>query len=157
MIIDKKILAITVSLLVVTSSIIIPIVINNLNQRETVTIDGLHFNFEVFLWRDFMPVSPPNGTNLFAAVTVISSNAQLFPIQIIKTFRMRVTYQTEIWNTILEIRDVGHPEPNMVKLRAAGGPKWGPNVYVTVIVELVDQQSKSYKMTLTDQLIEATS
>ncbi|MHA1200215.1 MAG: hypothetical protein ACTSQF_12890 [Candidatus Heimdallarchaeaceae archaeon] len=122
---------------------------------ETISIAGLNFSFENFLWRDFMPGFPsePNGSCLLAAIYLKAINADEFPIENFTSERMWVFYQNETWETELELQEVGYPTPNSICLRADGGPKWGPNVYVNITLEIIYQGCTNYYISAFNQVI----
>ena len=162
---SKKIIAISISAIIISTCVVVPTVIIQRNQEinniidtkpytepvplvETITIHGIDLTFEVILWRDFMPSFPSfeNGTGLIAVVYLLAENVERFPIENISSKRMWIIYQEEIWNVSFQFQEVGYPEPNSLWLWASGGPQWGPYVYVDVIVEIIYQNSTSYNI-----------
>lgn len=159
MITSKKIAVIIISIVIVSTSVAVPTIIFQLNQEvkepdtepdpssdnnkepvltiDTIIIDGINFTFHIFLWRDFQPIGPPNGTSLLAVVYLVATNVETFPVEKISCNRMMVFYQNDTWSATFVFQEAGYPNPNSLWLGASGGPKWGPFVHVDVILELI--------------------
>ncbi len=164
MIISKKIAAIAISAVIVSTGVIVPTTLVHLNQNcntnpiidnpidpnnetelipftESKVISGINFTFENFLWRDFMPCFPsdPGGTDLMAVIYLKAINTTAFPSEDFTSERMWVFYQNETWEADLEIQEIGYLTANSICLRADGGPKWETMSYVNITLEIIHQ------------------
>jgi hypothetical protein len=122
---------------------------------EKIIINGGDYTLETYLWRDFMPISPPDGKPLIAVVKIKSSGKMNVSSEITAT-RMWVVNGKEIWET--EFTDE-QPSATSDTLEKVGrsGPKWGPGIPVDVIVKVIDLKSgKDYLLKASDQNIYRT-
>ena len=87
------------------------------------------------MWRDFMPISPPDGKPLIVIVWVNALGVNNFPSStIIK--RLWLINGLDIISTLpTEEYSV---DGNTLEMVFRNGPKWGPNIFVDVIVKLID-------------------
>lgn len=123
---------------------------------EIISINGNNFTFEIYLWRDFMPPSPPDGKELRAVVTLYALNFSTFPTENFTANQMWVFYKGEIWNPKFEFPIVSYKDSSSISMSASGGPKWGPGVYVNVTLEVIYNNLQNYNLTAFNQYIEAT-
>jgi len=179
MLITKKLVFIVTAAIIVSASIVVPTVVIQLNLRnvddsngnqitnpinpndenesapfvEIITIAGINFTFDNFLWRDFMPICPPGGTDLMAVIHLKAINETNFPIENYTSERMWVFYNDETWTANLQLLEIGDPTQNSITLRADGGPKWGPHVYVNITLEIIYQGCYQYYISAFNQEI----
>ncbi len=93
------------------------------------------------LWRDFMPISPPDGKPLAVVAQVRTSDGSPIPASI-KALKLSVVMARSVWSaTVVEERSRAETSP-IYELVARDGPKWGPGVSVDVVVELQDGASR---------------
>jgi len=121
----------------------------------TVKVDGTTLSLETYLWRDFMPISPPDGKPLVAILRVKTDDGSTIPDGL-KMPAAWVVRDKKVWDTLL---DDEQPEPHpedVLELVARDGPKWGPNVAVDVIVELRLADGSKLLLKAVDQMIERT-
>lgn len=121
---------------------------------ETVTIEGRDFTLETFLWRDFFPVCPPDGRPLIAVAYVVASGEEKFPTWL-DADRLWVVNGEEVWEAVPVEEKCRCPANQLIRF-ARGGPKWKPNIYVDVIVRLVNPKGNSYLLRAADQRIHLT-
>jgi hypothetical protein len=128
-----------------------------ISAPDTVQIKKVKVVLETYLWRDFMPVSPPNGKPMRAVVTLLPLQNESLPAGI-DASRIWVIYKEETWSS--QLSTVSPAEPGMPVTRlektAANGPKWGPGVEVTVVVEILDNEGKTYLIKADHQNINRT-
>jgi hypothetical protein len=124
---------------------------------DTVQIKKVGVALETYLWRDFMPVSPPDGKPMRAVVTLIPVQNESLPAGI-DASRIWVICKEETWSS--QLSAVSPAEPGLPATRlektAANGPKWGPGVEVTVVVEILDKEGKTYLLRADHQTIHRT-
>jgi hypothetical protein len=102
---------------------------------DTIVVQGRSLTLSAFLWRDFMPISPPDGKPLVAIVTITALDTARLPASI-SCDVVWIVYSGEIWKAWLQREASGNVKPNQMSLMARDGPKWGPNVFVDVIVRV---------------------
>ncbi len=121
----------------------------------TVRLAGKDLRLSTYLWRDFMPISSPDGNPLIALMRVFTADSTEFP-KSVSADRVWVIYGDQAWASTLEEspRQPGTPE---IALVARKRPKWGPDVNVDVVVRLRDAQGKDYLLLARDQTIHRTN
>jgi len=124
---------------------------------DTLMIHEVKLAIETYLWRDFMPQSPPDGKPLRAAVSVIPINKEFLP-EGIDADKLWIINGQEVWSATLKSVRENISTENLTKLEkmAHDGPKWGPGISVTVVIQIIDQQGNSYLLKAKDQLIHRT-
>ena len=124
---------------------------------DTVQIKKVGVVLETYLWRDFMPVSPPDGKPLRAAVSLVPVNTTYLP-EALDARRIWIIFGEEVWSNSLSAVSPAEPGQPVTKLEktAANGPKWGPGVEVTVVVEILDKEGKTYLLRADHQTIHRT-
>lgn len=128
-----------------------------LSAPDTLIVAGQRLVLSAYLWRDFMPISPPDGKPLRAVVTIKPVDAEYLPPGI-DADQVWVIYRQEIWSQPLESVSGTVPQERLKILEkvARDGPKWGPGVYVTVVVQIRDPQGKTHLLKAERQFIERT-
>ncbi len=137
------------------------IIINDISidrlKRAPVQLDVKDFKIimEAYLWRDFMPIGPPEGKPLKVSIKLIAERRKEFP-KFIEAKHLWVIKAEEIWHTtILKIQP---PEyPNQKIIFAEDGPKWDPGTEVDVTILLKDKKSHEiYFLRSPNQIIQRT-
>lgn len=124
-------------------------------SSEQITIDGTALELYSYLWRDFMPISPPNGKDLISINWLVDVDSVAIPNSIILS-EQYVIFGDSLWTTSYsqEQREI---QPYIIERISRDGPKWGSNVEVTVIAKIVDSNTNSeYFLIRDNQLIERT-
>jgi hypothetical protein len=104
-----------------------------------VTIDSHDYFLDAYLWRDFMPISPPNGKSLISINWLICADSSAIPDSI-ELKQQYVIYGDSVWIADYENETHQTPEYKQEKV-SRNGPKWGPNVYVDVIAKLTNTKA----------------
>jgi hypothetical protein len=120
----------------------------------SVAVAGKTLLLESYLWRDFMPVAPPNGTSLMVVLRVKTSDGSTVPTSVTADGAW-VVFEEDVWATEVEEefpRDIVAPNYEVV---ARGGPKWGPGVSVDVVVRL-RHEGREHLLRVADQPIRRT-
>jgi hypothetical protein len=128
-----------------------------LGAADTISIGATKVVLETYLWRDFMPISPPDGKPMRAVVTLVPLNAETIPAEV-DMVKMWVISNQTVWSSGLEIvgePDLSVPQPKIEK-KASGGPKWGPGITVTVLVQIRDPNGDYHLIKADDQMIHRT-
>lgn len=122
---------------------------------EKVEINGSEYTLETYLWRDFMPISPPDGKPLSAVIRIKDPGGTAISSKIDAT-RLWVVKGKEIWETEFTNEKRSGLGDTLEKIGRAG-PKWGPGINVDVVVKVVDLKSgKNYLLKAANQGIHRT-
>jgi hypothetical protein len=110
------------------------------SARTQVTIGGRVYRLasdDFTLWRDFMPVAPPGGRPLAAAIHVVVEDGAAFPTTI--TVDHIWVYGPTAWEpATFEVRRApeGGTRVNEIEIFANDGPKWDPGTEADIVVQL---------------------
>lgn len=109
-----------------------------------------------YLWRDFQPISPPNGKPLIALVYIETPDSSDIPVPLDPN-AIYIVYNNQVWKSYFstEERPPDELKPFRITKIARDGPKWGPNVYVDVIVRILSGD-KVYLLRASEQYIGRT-
>ncbi|HEU4882418.1 MAG TPA: hypothetical protein VFT45_09245 [Longimicrobium sp.] len=119
-----------------------------------IQVDGRELVLDTYLFRDFMPASPPDGRPLIAGLKVRTVDGSPLPAGI-GAETVSVLYLDEVWTAPARLE---HPSqiPSVLELVARDGPKWGPAVNVDVVLQLRDRSGQAYRLRAADQPIHRT-
>ncbi len=108
-----------------------------LAARDTVRADGRHFTLSTFLWRDFMPVSPPDGRPLQGVFYLTATDTARLTVPL-SADAVWLVYGDTIWKAWLQKQTMppGELRPNQICRIVRNGPYWGPDVSVDAIVRV---------------------
>jgi len=102
---------------------------------EEVNVGGITYSLETYMYRDFMPISPPDGRPLIVIIWVHALGVNDFPLSTIIE-RLWLIDGSNIISTLpTEKYSV---DGNTLRMAFLNGPKWGPDIFVDVIVKLID-------------------
>lgn len=104
----------------------------------TATLEGARYGIETYLWRDFMPGPDvgAGGRPLLASVRVSTADGGAFPAAV-TIDSLWVVNGDAVWGTpAREEQPRGGHGPATVEVMGRGGPAWGPDVRVDVVVRL---------------------
>jgi hypothetical protein len=102
---------------------------------QRIALGDQEYALETHLWRDFMPISPPDGKPLIALLRVVEQNAEPIAPDL-KVEYLWVINGAKIWATTLSDESLPPSPQNELQAIARGGPKWGPQIQVDVVVGL---------------------
>ncbi|MFX1594421.1 MAG: hypothetical protein ACFFB6_09120 [Promethearchaeota archaeon] len=120
---------------------------------EEVYIENVTFTLETYMWRDFMPISPPDGKPLIVIAKVHAVDVVEFPLTI-SIERIWIINGTEISSTLgtNEYRING----STYEMVFRDGPKWGPGIVIDVVVKLKSVDFNFYYLLALNQPIYRT-
>lgn len=122
-----------------------------LSAPEKIEIDDREYILETNLFRNFFPVGPPTG--LVGYIYFISLDSLQFPSSL-DANHLWVINGCDIWDTDLIERIIpGDKIYRMQKRINEEGPDWGPDIYVNVVVEVVNDENGSYLLRADSQYI----
>lgn len=109
---------------------------------ETLSIGSNSFVLDAYLWRDFMPVSPPDGKPMIALNWLVDNNSVKIPGNISLT-KQYVINNELVWESDYEdeVRGPDLPEYKAEKI-SRGGPKWETGIHVDVISVIHDSETQ---------------
>lgn len=109
-----------------------------------------------YMWRDFMPISPPDGKPLVAIAFIgTTDSTDISPL--IDAEAIYVINGNEVWKAFLhEDNPEAYQQTPLKLVKIAGdGPKWKTQILVDVIVSVVSDGSY-YLLKASDQYISET-
>jgi hypothetical protein len=126
-----------------------------------ITIGMQTLGLDVFLWRDFQPISPPDGKPMLTLIKLVNPDTtEAIALEGVVANKLWVFNRAgsseepetggEIWATQL---DQQLPSEYM----AREGPKWQPGTTVDVVVEISDAQENIYLVKAEQQVIQQTN
>lgn len=121
-----------------------------------IIIAGRSYKIEAFIWRDFMPISPPDGKPMIASIKLIAEDGNSVPSNLVpeKLWALK-SDDEEVWET--NFTDEPRFSEGMVEIVARNGPKWEPDTEIDVVVQLSDGENKTYLLRSPSQKIQRTS
>jgi hypothetical protein len=130
-----------------------------LSFPEQIEINGRIYTLESFLWRDFMPGPDayPDGRPLIALIWVTAVDLLQFPSNL-DANRLWIINGQEVWETEFSYEERPQ-DPNRKHQKekiARDGPKWGPDIYVDVVVKIIDSNNRVYFLKASNQYIGRT-
>jgi len=101
---------------------------------ERVEIDGREYTLAASLWRDFMPMAPPDGESLVAILKVSPSDMMPLPADL-AIDHVWVLNGEKQWSASVD-QTTHAPIGSRLEQSVRGGPKWGPGIKVDVVARL---------------------
>jgi hypothetical protein len=143
--------------------------INDLRSAPTeVVLDGRSLSLSAYLWRDFMPKSHPHdesmidGEPMIAVLKVGTSDKKPFPSGV-RMDRAWVLFGEQMWEVSefrAQVQDkdswISCPDSPVCEAVARDGPKWGPGVFVDVVVRLTDKEGRHHLLQVPKQCVKRT-
>ena len=144
--------------------------INDLRNAPTeVVLNGRSLSLSAYPWRDFMPsfLPAPNGSPMMVVLKVATSDKKPFPSGV-RMERAWVLFGEQMWQTSefrAQVKGTPHNKDSWIncsdspvcEATAREGPKWGPGVFVDVVVQLTDKEGRHYLLQVPKQCVKATS
>jgi hypothetical protein len=124
------------------------------NVPTQVRVDGHDLTLEAHLWRDFQPISPPDGKPLIAVLWIKTADGRPFPAGVVAD-RVSVVYGDLVWTAPARQENESW-HPSVLEAIARDGPKWGPEVTVDVVVRLRGPGGGEFLLRAPDQRIGRT-
>ena len=124
-----------------------------LSAPEQIEIDSREYILETSLYRDFHPICPPDGQPLWGFIWVVAVDSLSFPVSL-DADHVWIINNNDVWDTDLVDREIPYEyEYKMQKRTKGDGPKWGPDIYVDVVVQIIDEEGNAYLLRASDQEI----
>ena len=128
-----------------------------LTSPDTIVVMGGKLFLTTYLWRDFQPISPPDGKPLIALAWVAPTDSRQLPHSLGMDAIWIINGQ-EAWRSDFTNEPVSPDplHPNSIGRIARNGPKWGPGISVTVVVRVTDGYGNVYLLRASNQMIHRT-
>ncbi len=140
---------------VATGGLVIPTPDGMLDAPTQLTINGHSYKLQTVLWRDFQPVSPPNGKPLIGLAWLSETDSLTIPSNVTMDY-LWVVNGGQTWAT--NFSDEERPSQPDYRLEeiAREGPKWGPGITVAVVARVRTGDDETYRILVMDQAITRT-
>jgi hypothetical protein len=124
---------------------------------DTLVIDSSAIILNTYMYRDFMPISPPDGKPLIAIVDIAKPDSSNLPAGLSADAIWIINGQ-QIWKSWFsnEQPPADWIRPNLLKRVARKGPKWGPDIYVDTVVRVIGPNGEKYLLRAQHQYIGRT-
>jgi hypothetical protein len=126
-----------------------------LQTPDTISADGKRIYLSTFLWRDYMPISPPEGKPLIAIVYLTTADSSQFPASITAD-AVWIVYNNEVWSSYFADQVIASEQPYRYARIAREGPTWGPGVRVEVVVRVYSSRGNAQLLRASRQWIHRT-
>ncbi len=125
------------------------------SATKEVIISDFYYTLSARLWRDFQPISPPDGKPLILVVDIIESNSKNIPSSVVVD-SFWVINGDQIWSGILSTEE--HPSTPLYtrRITIGDGPKWETGIYVDLVIRLLDREKNTHWLKQENLLIERT-
>lgn len=127
-----------------------------LSAPDTLLIGNQSIVLSTSLWRDFQPISPPGGKPLVAIVYIETVDSSTISPSITAE-AIYIVNNGQVWKSSLSAEESSSTElrPYRIVRIARDGPKWGPGIYVDVIVSL-GEANNNFLLRASEQYIART-
>ena len=121
---------------------------------QRVVVAGESLMLETYIWRDFMPISPPGGRPMIAAISIKTTSAADFPTGL-DADSIWLFKNGDTWATVFTDED-RPSDPFVLSKVARGGPLWEPGIAVDVVVRLKNAGGQTWLIKAVNQTIHRT-
>ena len=146
--------------------------INDLRNAPTeVVLDGRSLSLSAYPWRDFMPstLPAPDGSPMIVVLKLATADKKPFPSGV-RIDRAWVLFGEQMWEVSDlrgQVKGSPHykdssegwtncPDSPVCETTARDGPKWGPGVFVDVVVRLTDKEGRHHLLQAPKQYVKRT-
>lgn len=123
-----------------------------LNAPTMIQVSARTCTLSTGLWRDVAPLGPPDGSPLYAVLYLTFQDTMAVPSGVDVDRVWVIKSQSDVWESGVTL-DSDQPFPNELRKDAKNGPKWGPDIYVDVVVHVRDAGHGQYLLRATHQWI----
>ena len=120
-----------------------------------VVLAGKSLSLNASLWRDFMPISPPDGKPLVAVLQVRTEDGSEVPATV-RADMVWVLNGADTWATLPREERSRQETAPVYELVVRDGPKWGPGITVDVVVRLHEAGGRESLLRVANRLIQGT-
>jgi hypothetical protein len=105
---------------------------------ETLLIENNTLILDTYVWRDFMPISPPDGQPMICSGFLKDVDSLPLVGGIIPT-KQHVIFEDQVWSALPS--EINKFNDFSIEYVTRNGPKWGPDIYVDVVIEFTYKDS----------------
>ena len=120
---------------------------------EEFDISGITYTLKTYIWRDFQPISPPNGKLLIAVIIIEAAGIDNFPLST-KIERLWLIDELNIVST--KSTEEYMVDGNTFEMVFRDGPKWEPGISIDVVVKLISMDFGIYYLKAVNQKLHRT-
>jgi hypothetical protein len=120
-----------------------------------VSMDGATLRLEASLWRDFQPISPPDGKPLIASLRLLTVDGASIP-STLRADSVWIYNGAAVWSASVTEEQSRSAGASFFEVVARNGPKWGPGIEVDVVVQLHDAAGQPFLLQAPRALIGRT-
>ena len=125
-----------------------------LSAPDTITVEDKQLYLTTWLYRDFASKNYWSYETLFVGC-FISSTDRKHINDLISVETVWIVYKNQVWHS--QLKEMVMPPqaiwPELAMESVDRGPKWGPNVYVDVIINVIDKKGNTKLLRAPNQLI----
>jgi hypothetical protein len=121
----------------------------------SVVIEGKTLTLGASLWRDFQPISLPDGKPMITRLQVQSRDGSAVPTAVTAD-TVWLVHGTEVWSGVPREERSRHDTAPIYEVVARDGPKWEPGILVDVILQLRDASGRVLRLRVANQLVRGT-
>lgn len=121
----------------------------------SVVLAGRTLVLSASLWRDFQPISPPDGKGLSGVLRVSTADGSGVPSSVTADAAW-IFMGSQAWQTTPTEAGTRDGTSPVYELSVRDGPKWGPGVTVDAVVRLRDGSGPSVLLRAASQLVRRT-
>jgi hypothetical protein len=130
-----------------------PVPVSDLTAAPTtVSFGGKAITFETSLWRDFQPITPPDGKPLVAILRIKTEDGSEVP-GTLRADLVWVLNGDQTWSAVPQEERLRPETSPVYELVAREGPKWGPGISVDVVIRLRSPDGRAFLLRAADQSI----
>ena len=119
---------------------------------DSLLVDGMKISTDVYLNRDFMPLSPPEGRPLVGIVYLNGTPPGTFPDSVSGVYLWAIRDSSEVWSATMRFQWLEWPNDRR-NYYAGEGPLWDPGILVDVVIGVRTSPTKVALVLIRDVLI----
>ena len=109
---------------------------------DVITVADRNLILKTQLWRNFMPISPPDGKPLIGSIVLQTMEKVSLPPGV-QVEAVWVVNDKTLWSpSPLEVNK--GDDSTQIEIVVRNGPKWGPGIKVDVVVRVRDAQGHAF-------------
>lgn len=120
-----------------------------------VSVAGKSLLLDASLWRDFMPIAPPDGRPLIGVLRVQTDDGSGVPATVTVDMAW-VLNGADVWRAVPREERARAATAPAYEVVVRDGPKWGPGIHVDVVVRIRDANGREALLRSANRPIEAT-
>lgn len=119
-----------------------------------VSIEQHSIRLSTYLYRDFMPISPPDGKPMIAVAKIASADSSPLPSGL-DADRIWLINGDQVWQGTFS-SEARPSDPALLEKVLRNGPMWSPGSKVDVVVRIISPGSEQFLLRAPKQLVHRT-